>query len=104
MAEPAREPLVSESKVNVTKSLATETHIGRLNGIVTAAVDKARNAERLHRGAHEQVDAAHYALQNLLNELSAVMPVAASELPARSAASRETLPQTLMTAETALAA
>ena len=53
-----------------------ETQITRLGSIVTSAVATARHAERLHRTAHEQVDAAHYALQNLLNELSAVMPIA----------------------------
>jgi hypothetical protein len=46
----------------------------RLAGIVTAAVATAGEAERLHRAAHEQVDAADYALQNLIDELSAVIP------------------------------
>ena len=53
-----------------------ETQITSLGRIVASAVDTAHKAERLHRTAHEQVDAAHYALQNLMNELSAVMPVA----------------------------
>ena len=102
MAEPVRGPIEVGRAEEAAD--ATQTHIGRLNGIVAAAVDTARNAERLHRGAHEQVDAAHYALQNLLNELSLVMPVAAPGLPARTAAPREAREQTRRAVETAMAA
>ena len=63
-------------------------HINRLSGIVASAVDQARSAEQFHRSAREQVDAAHYALQNLLDELSAVMPVAKADLPRRTGAVR----------------
>ena len=51
--------------------------MARLGTIVAASVDTAARAQHLHRTAHEQVDSAHYALQNLLNELSAIMPISA---------------------------
>lgn len=53
------------------------THMARIGEIVAASVDTAMRARALHRTAHEQVDSAHYALQNLLSELSAIMPIAA---------------------------
>jgi hypothetical protein len=56
---------------------AVGTHMARIGEIVAASVDTALRAQKLHRMAHEQVDSAHYALQNLLNELSAIMPIAA---------------------------
>ena len=54
--------------------LSAQTQIGRLSQIVTSAIVQAANAERLHRAAHEQIDGADYALQNLRNELSSIMP------------------------------
>ena len=52
-------------------------HMARVSTIVTASVDNAARAQRLHQAAREQVDSAHYALQNLLNELTSVMPISA---------------------------
>lgn len=49
--------------------------IARLDAIVMASVEMARHAERLHHHAHEQVDAADYALQGLKNELAAISGV-----------------------------
>jgi hypothetical protein len=54
--------------------LDTETQLNRVSFILQNAIDLAAKAERLHNAAHEQLDSAHYALQNLLDELSAVMP------------------------------
>lgn len=53
-----------------------QSQIVRLSQIVNAAIETAGHAERLQRSAHEQIDSAHYALQNLLDELSAIMPAA----------------------------
>jgi hypothetical protein len=49
--------------------------LGCLSRIVNSGIATADRAERLHRAAGEQVDGAHYALQNLLDELSAVMTI-----------------------------
>ena len=54
--------------------LDTETQLNRVSFILQNAIDLAAKAERLHNAAHEQLDSAHYALQNLLDELSSVMP------------------------------
>lgn len=70
-------PCASGAAVPVDNRLSTATQINRLTHIVDAAAETAHAAGRLHRQAHEQVDAAHYALQNLLAELTAVMPVSA---------------------------
>jgi hypothetical protein len=79
-------------------------HMARLNQIVSSAVDCAQAVERLHRTAHEQVDSAHYALQNLLNELSAVMPITAPNQTHRDVASIRPRAQLRAVYETALAA
>ena len=52
-------------------------HMARVGDIVAASIETALRAQRLHRTAHERVDSAHYALQNLLSELSAIMPIIA---------------------------
>ncbi|MEQ1697449.1 MAG: hypothetical protein ABL901_16575 [Hyphomicrobiaceae bacterium] len=57
--------------------LDQHTQLDRIAGILQTAIELAGKAERLHNAAHEQLDGAHYALQNLLDELSAVMPVSA---------------------------
>jgi hypothetical protein len=62
--------------------LSSATQVSRLTNIVQTGVETAQTAGRLHRQAHEQVDAAHYALQNLLAELTIVMPVAAPAVTA----------------------
>lgn len=56
--------------------LDTQTQLNRVSIILQNAIDLAANAESLHNAAHEKLDSAHYALQNLLDELSAVMPIA----------------------------
>lgn len=60
---------------SVTGRLSVDTQVARIAEIVTRAVDGARDADRLHHAAHRQLDAADYALQNLLHELAAVMSV-----------------------------
>lgn len=56
--------------------LTATAQLDRISQILAASQDVADNAQRLHMEAHEQIDSAQYALQNLLAELSAVMPVA----------------------------
>lgn len=58
-----------------TDRLSVGSQVARIAEIVTRAVEGARDADRLHHAAHEQLDAADYALQNLMHELSAVMSV-----------------------------
>jgi hypothetical protein len=72
---PAVEPIGEVTVAPKTGRLSVDTQVARIAEIVTRAVDGARDADRLHHAAHEQLDAAHYALQNLLHELSAVMSV-----------------------------
>lgn len=57
--------------------LGQDTQLDRVSQILRSAIELADKAERLHNAAHEQLDSAHYALQNLLDELSTVMPVSA---------------------------
>lgn len=99
--EPARPAPV---RIQHAQTPAKSRHIDALKGIVTGAVDRARSAEQFHRSAHEQVDAAHYALQNLLDELSAVMPIAKASRPQRTSAARGVRQQAHAGFETALAA
>ena len=56
--------------------LGQNTQLNRVSQILQTAIELADKAERLHNAAHEQLDGAHYALQNLLDELSTVMPIA----------------------------
>ena len=58
--------------------LDQNTQLDRISQILRDAIAVADKAERLHNAAHEQLDSAHYALQNLLDELSGVMPVTSS--------------------------
>ncbi len=55
--------------------LDQNAQLNRVSQILQSAIELADKAERLHNAAHEQLDGAHYALQNLLDELSTVMPV-----------------------------
>ena len=55
--------------------LDQNAQLSRVSQILQSAIELADKAERLHNAAHEQLDGAHYALQNLLDELSTVMPV-----------------------------
>lgn len=54
-----------------------------LSHIVNAGIATANRAERLHCAAGEQVDGAHYALQNLLDELSGVMAITTASMGRR---------------------
>lgn len=58
-------------------SMSRGQQLGFLSHIVASAVASADRAERLQCAAGEQVDGAHYALQNLLDELSTVMSITA---------------------------
>ena len=79
-------------------------HMARLQVIVTVTLDTAHLAQRLHKSAHEQVDGAHYALQNLLNELSSVMSIAGPVQPDPGVTVLHARPQHRPTYQTALAA
>jgi hypothetical protein len=97
-------PIIASDVEADAGHLSSSAQIGKICDIITIAGERARSAERLHRAAHEQIDAAHYALQNLLNELSAVMPIQAPASPS-SAPRVATLAATRRVAyETALAA
>jgi hypothetical protein len=72
---PVKEALAAAEVASVTGRLSVDSQVARITEIVTRAVDGARDAGRLHHAAHEQLDAADYALQNLMHELSAVMRV-----------------------------
>lgn len=69
--------------------LDQNTQLDRISQILQTAIGLADKAERLHNAAHEQLDSAHYALQNLLDELSAVMPITS---PARAIRDASTAP------------
>lgn len=63
--------------------------IARLDVIISSAVERARHAERLHCSAHQQVDAADYALQGLKNELASISGrIAGSAVPLRAVPAR----------------
>lgn len=87
-------PFVAQPIPSAPVFLAVEptrpsVQIARLDSIVSAAVDKARHAERLHQDAYQQVDAADYALQGLKNELAAISGlVAGAAVPVRSVPAR----------------
>lgn len=83
--------------------LDAQTQLSRVSNILQNAIDLAAKAERLHNAAHEQLDSAHYALQNLLDELSAVMPIA-SKAAATNATPAKTFPAERPVYVTALAA
>ena len=79
--------------------------LDRISQIVNSAIETADRAKRLHVAAHEQVDSAHYALQNLLDELSAVMSTGPFAKSTRNATvTPMTRPATSHAAFTALAA
>ncbi len=86
-------PLVLHSASPAAVLLAVEptrpaAQIARLDAIVSAAVEMARHAEHLHHSAHEQVDAADYALQGLKNELAAISGRLAGSVPVRAVPAR----------------
>lgn len=65
--------------------LDPNAQLDRISQILRDAIAVADKAERLHNAAHEQLDSAHYALQNLLDELSGVMPVTSAPKAQRDA-------------------
>jgi hypothetical protein len=73
IVEPVVAPVDEVALGAVTGRLSVDSQVARIAEIVTRAVDGARDADRLHHAAHRQLDAADYALQNLLHELAAVM-------------------------------
>jgi hypothetical protein len=79
---PLKEAVIAATVAPVTGRLSVDRQVARIAEIVTRAVDGARDADRLHHAAHEQLDAADYALQNLMHELSAVMRLPGAQ-PAR---------------------
>lgn len=101
---PAIEPLGEATVAPKTGRLSVDTQVARIAEIVTRAVDGARDADRLHHAAHEQLDAAHYALQNLMHELSAVMSVPRLNVTRAEAPKLETEIAAVASYETAMAA
>jgi len=83
--------------------LDAQAQLNRVSHILQNAINVAAKAERLHNAAHEQLDSAHYALQNLLSELSTVMPIA-SKVAAAQATPAKTFPAERPAYITALAA
>jgi hypothetical protein len=75
-----KEAVVVATAAPETGRLSVDRQVARIAEIVTRAVDGARDADRLHHAAHEQLDAADYALQNLMHELSAVMRVPGAQV------------------------
>lgn len=79
---PAFAPVAAElPSSSADRTLSTQSQIKRLSQIVTAAIDQAGNAQRLHCAAQEQIAGADYALQNLRNELASIMPAVAALAP-----------------------
>jgi hypothetical protein len=101
---PAIETVREATVVPKTGRLTVDTQVARIAEIVTRAVDGARDADRLHHAAHEQLDAAHYALQNLLHELSAVMSVPGLNVVRTDTPNLETEVAAVASFETAMAA
>jgi hypothetical protein len=98
--------VVAEAHVDpdAGKLRPASVHMMRLTEIVSSAVERVHSVECLQRTAHEQVDSAHYALQNLLNELSAVMPISAPTQKRREVRLLQSQPNVRPVYETALAA
>ena len=67
----------------VSNDINVESQLGCLSRIVNSAIETAASAERLHCAARDQLDGAHYAIQNLFDELSAVMTITASPMSRR---------------------
>lgn len=81
-ANPPEVVIAENADTNGTTSGSTpldqNAQLDRISQILRDAIAVANKAERLHNAAHEQLDSAHYALQNLLDELSGVIPVTSS--------------------------
>ena len=87
-----------------TTPLDQTTQLSRVSKILQSAFALADKAERLHNAAHEQLDGAHYALQNLLDELSTVMTITSPAIVQRDASYATSHAQTRQTYVTAIAA
>jgi len=72
--QPAREPAPSEWVEPAP--LPAEAQWGRVEGVLSAGLRSAAAARRLHTTAAQQLDAASYALQRMLEELSPVLEIA----------------------------
>lgn len=69
--------------VKFSNDINVESQLCCLSRIVNSAIEAAASAERLHCAARDQLDGAHYAIQNLFDELSAVMTITASPMSRR---------------------
>lgn len=70
-------------RVIETAPLTGDDHWARATGVITAAISGLERVQGFQLSAARQVDAAEYALQHLLEELSAAMPLPADGAPLR---------------------
>lgn len=49
--------------------------MSRLEGVISASIERSALSGRYHTAAEDQLDAATYALRELMKDLSAVMPI-----------------------------
>ncbi len=63
-------------------SMGRDEQWSKLISVITGAVQRTTDAGSFHAAAEQQLDLAHYALCNLMDELSAVMAVPARRGPA----------------------
>lgn len=76
-AVPPAAPSPAAVPTPVKVPLDAETQLQFVARALNDSIELADKANRLHTSAQQQLDAAHYALQNLLAELSLVLPVKA---------------------------
>ena len=55
--------------------LSREVQWERVAGVLSGAIDGVKRTQDYHASASQQLDAAHYAVQNLVAELAGTMPV-----------------------------
>ncbi len=107
---PASTPSIKKTELQAFSVVAgsvpldQNTQLDRVAQILQSAIELADKAERLHNAANEQLDGAHYALQNLLDELSTVMPIASPAKAQRDVSAGATQTPRRQTYVTALAA
>lgn len=77
--------------------LSTDAQWSRVTGIISTSIDRTAVTQRYHAAAEDQLDAAAYALKDLIRELSDVMTVPA----ARSGVALYHLPTTTGAADSA---
>ncbi len=73
---------VQRPMVRPQVSMGREEQWSRLLSVITGTVQRTTDAGSFHAAAGQQLDLAHYALCNLMDELSAVMAVPARRGPA----------------------